>query len=110
MKNMDDNTPTPQEREAIWDKLKHLLPVGNDPSRQRGPVVASPPHKHHPAPPEQEKSASSVRQRQVADTVTLTQRAARRSKGNMHRNRNETKWGPGWQMASHAHLLVILVY
>jgi hypothetical protein len=99
MKNMDDNTPTPQEREAIWDKLKHLLPVGNDPSRQRGPVVASPAHKHHPAPPEQEKSASSVRQR-----------AARRSKGNMHRNRNETKWGPGWQMASHAHLLVILVY
>jgi hypothetical protein len=45
----------------------------------------------------EKKSSSSVRWRQVADTVTQR---------NMHRNRNETKGGPRWQMASHAHLLV----
>jgi len=51
-----------QEREAMLNE--HLLPVGDDPSRQRGPVVAAPPYEHHPAPPHniRQKSASSVGQ------------------------------------------------
>jgi len=53
MKNMDDNTPYSTGTGSNMGQIKHLLPVGNDPSRQRGPVVASPPHKHHPAPQEQ---------------------------------------------------------
>jgi len=57
-----------QEREAMVNE--HSLPVGDDPSRQRGPVVAAPPHEHHPAPPHniRQKSASSVGQ-VVANTL-----------------------------------------
>lgn len=43
---------------------EHLLPVGDDPSRERGAVVAAPPHEHHPAPPHKQKSESICPTRQ----------------------------------------------
>jgi len=95
---MDDNTPHSTGTGSNMGQIKHLLPVGNDPSCQRGPVVASPPHKHHPAPPEPKSQHHHPSDKIVVDTV-----------GNMLSNRNETKGGTGWKMASHAHLLVILV-
>jgi len=41
MKNMDDNTPTPQEREATWDKYTYSL-LAMTPAVSVDPLL--PPH------------------------------------------------------------------